>query len=814
MTFGNRFDRAGWLAGASSVALMAASALAVPAQAQSGGNLLEEIVVTAQFREQNLQNTPLAITAISGDMLEARSYTQISDVTASAPNVLLQPNPAGGGNGMRAYIRGVGQGDQSPAVDPGVGIYIDDVYFASITGSVFDLVDVDRVEILRGPQGTLSGMNSMGGSVKIFSKKPSGEGGFVEATYGSYDRTDFRGSADFTIVPDQLFMRLSGVTRHQDGYVKRLDYACVHPDDPDVVSGAIPRLNSGSDCELGTLGGQSMAAVKASLRWLATDNLEINLSADATDDNSETQATVLLNSEGLPSFGSYETAPLAYQGITYDNRYVPYGEFRGDTVINDPYVNYANFTSAGYTYKPVDVAGTPGAPNGPFYADPKNAIESWGMAGTVDWQLSDNLSLKSISAYRGYNTESGADNDGSPVVLLQSLSHFKHEQYSQELRLSGFALDGLLDYTVGGIYFHQETSYETREYDPFISPTFDFIQNDTTVNKSWAVFAHGEWHLTDRLSLATGIRFTDMRKNYEYFRYNIDGQTPYLPLNDPTNPLNGTVGVFDDNHVDYRLNLSYQATDDIMTYAQYSTGFKSGGVAPRPYVPEQVVPFGTEELDAYEVGVKSRFLNGMLQMNAAAFYNKYKDYQATPTVCVDINGDPIPGIYGNVLCGEYANVADAKVKGFELEGSVFPLEGLAIDASLSYLDFSFGEPFLETNAVTKGAPAPGIGDWKWSVGAQYNIRLNGKGTLTPRVDVYYTPGYCGNIACDAAASNDSYTLANARLTYTSEDEDWNVSLEVTNLTDEVYYLNKVVTFYSSAQPGAPRRWAITARRNF
>src|SRR3546814_15617073 len=127
----------------------------MPAQAQEAGNSLEEIVVTAQFKEQNLQTTPRAITAISCDMLDARAFTKISDVTAAAPNVLLQPNPAGGGNGMRAFIRGVGPGDPSPAVDPGVGIYIDDVYFASITGSLFDLVDVDRVEILRGPQGTL-----------------------------------------------------------------------------------------------------------------------------------------------------------------------------------------------------------------------------------------------------------------------------------------------------------------------------------------------------------------------------------------------------------------------------------------------------------------------------------------------------------------------------------------------------------------------------------------------------------------------------------------------------------------------------------
>ena len=135
---------------------------------------LQEVVVTAQFHSENLQQTPLAITAITGDMLTARSETSLSDVASQAPNVILQPNPAGGGNSMRAQIRGMGQGDLDPAVDPGVGIYIDDVYFATLTGSDFALVDLDRVEILRGPQGTLSGMNSLGGSVKLYSKKPTG----------------------------------------------------------------------------------------------------------------------------------------------------------------------------------------------------------------------------------------------------------------------------------------------------------------------------------------------------------------------------------------------------------------------------------------------------------------------------------------------------------------------------------------------------------------------------------------------------------------------------------------------------------------
>ncbi len=639
-------------AGVSSFAIVAVMAMSPTlASAQNVNNdkdkdkngTVSEVVVTAQFTQQNLQQTPIAITAVTGAMLDARGQTRISDITAQAPNVQLQQNPAGGGNSMRAFIRGVGQADQDPAVDPGVGIYVDDVYFASVTGSVFDLLDLDRVEILRGPQGTLSGMNSLGGSVKLYSKKPTGEGGFVEASTGSLHRTDVRGSADFTVVPDKLFMRISGVSRHHDGYVTRLDYACVHPNDPYVISGALPRGNSGSDCKIGTQGNQDMTAVRGALRWTPNSNVEVNLIGDYTNDDSETQAATLLKTGEIIPGGS-----LAYQGVPYDDRYVPYGPFRGDTVINDPYVSYANFNSPGTTYKPIDTAGNPGVPNGAYSPEPKDGIQSWGVSNTIDWRLLEKLSLKSITGYRHYVAESTDDNDGSPVDELLEEAKFTHKQFSEELRLNGQAFGDKVDYTVGGIYFYQKTIYAAREHDPFIAgiygtlaqPTFDFLQDDPTVVKTEAAFAHAIWSITDKLSLASGIRYTHEHKDYTFYRLNLDGQTPFLILSDPANPLNGRTGTFAGSHVDYRADLSYQVTDDVMTYAQFSTGFKGGGISPRPYFPQQILGFGPEKLQAYEVGLKSQLFEHRLRVNLAAFYNDYKDYQATPNVCVDASGNP------------------------------------------------------------------------------------------------------------------------------------------------------------------------------
>jgi len=801
-----------------SLMLASSAGFAQNASDAEGDNSVQEVVVTAQFREQNLQQTPIAITAITGDMLEQRSQTRIADVTAQSPNVLLQVNPAGGGNSMRAYIRGVGQGDQSPAVDPGVGIYVDDVYFASITGSIFELLDLERVEILRGPQGTLSGMNSLGGSVKLFSRKPDGTGGYVEATVGDFNRREVRASGDFTLVEDKLFARVSGLSRQRDGYITRLDYACMHPDDPYVVSGAIPRMNSGTDCKIGTLGGISLGAVRGSLRWIASDSVEVNVIADATSDKSETQPSVLREAgEVIPGLS------LSYQGVPYDNRFVPYGPNRGDTVVNDPYVSYANFVNPAVTYTPIDPAGTPGTNNGVFYSKPANELQAWGVSSTIDWTLSDRYSLKFITGYREYTTLSGQDNDGSPVAILSSLSDFSHDQVSQEIRLNGNAFGSLLEYTVGGIYFDQRTTYATREYDPFVPqgpdpanhPIFDFIQRDTTNNETRAAFFHSIWHLTDRMNFAAGVRYTKQDKDYTFYRFNIDGVNPYQPLSDPANPLNGRVGRFEGSHVDYRANLDYQWTPDVMTYIQFSTGFKGGGISPRPYFPEQILGFGPEELEAYEFGFKTRWFQRRLQLNGAVFYNDYLNYQATPTQCVDENGEILPPPYGTPnLCGQYLNVADARVKGAELEVELFPIDGLMIDAAYSYLDFKFGTPFIQTSSVIAGRSAPGLGKNKWSIGGQYEWNFANGSSIVPRIDVTHTPGYCGDLNCTPRSRNESYELVNARLTYRSPERDWNVALEVTNLTDELYDLNKLNTVYASSQPGAPRMWAISIRKSF
>jgi iron complex outermembrane receptor protein len=245
------------IAGLSAMATLTAT----PAHAQSAppedapaAASAPDIIVTAQFRAQRLQDTPIAITATTGAQLASKNVLSVTDLTAIAPNVNLSAATGLNGSAVQAYIRGIGQSDSSFALEPGVGIYIDDVYYGTTFGAILDLNDLDRVEVLRGPQGTLSGKNSIGGSVKLFSRKPDANGGgFLEATTGRFNRLDFRGSANFTLA-DGLYARISGLSKHTDGYFTLYDYGCLFP------ASGIAATTSGGNCKTGTEGGIDVKA--------------------------------------------------------------------------------------------------------------------------------------------------------------------------------------------------------------------------------------------------------------------------------------------------------------------------------------------------------------------------------------------------------------------------------------------------------------------------------------------------------------------------------------------------------------------------
>ncbi len=771
--------------GVSTLAMTAGLSLAAtPAMAADANpNAVGEVIVTAQFREQGLQQTPIAITAINAKMLDQRSEHSIYQVAAQAPNVTLKPAGAAFGSALVGYIRGVGQLDFNFALEPGVGMYVDDVYYATLTGSVVDLLDLDHVEIARGPQGTLAGKNSIGGSIKLYSKKPTGQGGgYFEGTYGSLNRIDARGSADFAIVPDKLFMRISGVTRHRDGYVKRLDFACTHP------GSGLPTYAVGNGCELGTEGGQSFNAARVALRWLPSEKVEVNILADATDDNSEVQASTI-------TFANNPNPGVALNGVPYDSRFVP----------TDPYVTYSTFANPGGTF--ANPFGGPPIVKAAYSIPPKNALKEWGVSGDINWQLSDKLSLRSISAYRRFSGDFAEDTDGSPLMLELVENHVDHNQFTQELRLNGTILDKL-DYTVGGFYLRSSSRNSNRvdiPYVPGVGPFFDFLGNDPVLAHSKSVFAHGIWHITDKFEIAGGARYSKEDKSYTFSRTNPDG-TPNIILGG----LSGVTGTYSGSYWDYRADADYHFTSDLMGYVQFSTGTKGGGINPRPFTPAQVGPFGPEKLYAYEAGLKSQLFDHRMRLNLAAFFNDYKDIQLTLLACP------------TAPCAKPFNAGEAHVKGVEAETEIHPVNGLSLDGSVSYLDFQYTNLLPGVSGpggVQLGMVTPYTPKWKWSVGVQYEIQAGDKGSLTPRLDASYQSSVFTNAVNGPANAINAYTILNGRLTWRSAVDNWEASLEVTNLANKYYKLtvfdlSSIGAGFTNAQPGMPREWAITVKKTF
>jgi iron complex outermembrane receptor protein len=784
------------VAAAVRVALALTLAQTALAQEDADSNVLAEVTVTAQFREQNVQQTPLAITAISGDMLESRNQTNLAEITSQAPNVTLKPQGAAFGPSMGASIRGVGQFDFNPALEPGVGIYVDDVYFATLTGSILDLLDLERVEILRGPQGTLAGKNSIGGAVKLFSRKPEGKGGYLSGAYGSRDRIDLRGSADFAI-SDNVFARLAGVSKQQRGYIQRRDYGCDNPG-----SGVPVLVSVGQDCVLGYNGEVAYTALRGQLRMVASDNLEINAALDYTEDDRDAAGGVLVQTT---STVNPNVQPR--QGVTT----LPLSAF-----VPPPgsYYNYASYYNPAGTFTRL---ANPGAgattPMDETRADGRVRFNGWGASTTVDWTLSDTVSLKSISAYREYDSYFSNDNDLSPLASSLGYGNLAFDSFSQEVRLNGaFLADNRLEYTIGAFYMDQTSVYATTQDLRYSAASLTSFQGDDPINAdTLAFFTHVAFKLTDKFTLNGGLRHTDEHKDYTFSRKTRSGA-----VHPALGAIDGVTSNYDGKKFDYRANAQYQWTDNVMSYVQYATGFKGGGISPRPFSAAQAVPFDPEELASYEIGVKSDLFDRRMRVNVSAFFSDYSDLQLTLSSC------PQYGV--GLPCAVVANAGDAEVKGAELETVVFPIDRLSIDGSFSYLDFKYtsinpdaGGPTRPTGPQFGMRPAY-VPETKWSLGVQYEIPLGTRGTLTPRIDVSYQGDLFTNGANNTTNLIQAYTLSNARLTWRNTDETWESALEVTNLSDKYYFLTRfdqfTLTGITDGQPGRPREWALTVKRKF
>jgi iron complex outermembrane receptor protein len=785
---------------------------------------LEEIVVTAQFRKENLQVTPIAITAVSAATMEQQSMTNLTDVAKAAPNVELYMGGSGVGKAAQAFIRGVGQGDFDFALEPGVGVYIDDVYHSTLFGTVIDLLDLERVEVLRGPQGTLFGKNSIGGALRLISNKPEGTGrGKVEITVGNFDRRDLRAMIDLPLVAHELYLRLSGVSKERGGYVEQLDFGCAHPDLGGIVNPNAPLLPllrssrpGGSGCKFGMLGNERVRAGRAALRWLASDTLEVNLVADVMDDKSGAPAQVLVavNTDPNSLLGGFNAnVAIPLYGIPYDNRFLPGS-------IYQTYSNLNNLVHVGPgpppTYVPAMVTGNSSSP-------PVDGIEAYGFSTTIEWAPTPLVRLRSITAYRGYSGVSSDDVDSSPLNIATESNMLDHHQISQEIRLQGTAFSSHLEWA-GGVFYFRGFNLQRGPVDlPVLTwalASLDFTQNDPSHIKDRAAFAQSTYHATDKLSVTAGVRHTNEDKNYTFRHVSFIAGVPDLV------PPTMTAVSYSRNN--WRAAVDYRWTPDLMTYISASTGFRAGGFNPRPFNSAQVTPFGPETLTSYEVGAKSEWFGRRLRVNFAAFLSRYEDLQSEIDT-IDSTGLPF---------FKPVNLGRAQITGGELEVDAQPAANLTISGTYGLQQGVYKElgvavgcdnvahpihpPDPRANCTIGGpaigSPLTNLPERTAGLSAQYLVHLDGGSTLTPHVNAnYQSTASFDTVGLDRAEIG-ARTLVDARVTWESADRNWSVALSGTNLTNKQYFINKrdlyEVYGMTVGQPGRPREWAVTLRRAF
>ncbi len=679
--------------------------LALPSHAQDQAPeptlTLEELVVTAQRREESLQSTPVAVTAISTEDLAAKQIANVLDLQYAAPNLSLATN-TGTSSGARLFIRGAGEDESRASAEPAVGVYVDDVYIGRAVGALFDLVDLAQVEVLRGPQGTLYGRNSNGGAIRLNSVAPSTEGGEYDIgfTVGTDGRFDAKGVANF-VLGDNTALRASVLSRSRDGF---------HTLNPNGDFAALAGQNVG---EIDT------QAIRLSLAHQFNDNWSANLLFDRTNDDSDPIPDTLGPSRDT------------------DNDLFTIGPDAGVTCSA---ATPANFLGIG------------------CFTDYSSEVESQGLALKIVGEY-ENFTLKSITGSRSL------EDDLSSRISFPYTQETDQDQFSQEFTITSNS-DSNFNY-VAGVFFFQE--------DVQLDSVFIFPSELGVETEAKAAFFQGTYNISDATSFTGGVRYTDETKD-------LIGRAVFFGL--------GRTESRDFSNTTYRLNLDHQFTDDVFGYVSYSTGFKSGGWSPDCFSPAACfLPVDEEELDTFEVGLRTLLFNNRVRLNASLFSNVYEGLQIGATV---------PGLGFTRF-----NVAEVEIDGFELEADFLLSENFSISATLGLLDGEYTELTLQQAGGLSNAGASDVcggvvsvecalqlelknaPSYKGSIGFQYTQPM-ANGRLTGNLDLAFEDDSFNLVANPTTSVVDVSTLVNARIAYTPDDSGWRFAAWAKNITDEEY----------------------------
>lgn len=767
-------------------ALIAAGFLPLTTAVHAQSLALEEVIVTAQRRETLLQDTPIAVTAFNAEKIADLGIYDITDLGSFAPNTNIQKQPSSNSN-MSIYIRGVGSGETSLMVDPKTSFYLDGVYMSKTVGAVFDIVDLQAIEVLRGPQGTLFGRNSTGGAINVTTIKPSGElGGNLEANVGNDGYRRIAGSVDLPKMADMLSVKLSAMKMEYDGWA-----------DNDFP---------GSESDLGSEDNKSY---RVALRLEPVEQLTIDYVFDKTDNRgvpTPFQVTKVKDS----IYNGFTTTPFPYTflgGQLYQEM---------DALVGDPGTRRENYNLDGVSDEFLEVEG---------------------HSLTVNWEL-DALSVKYIfadrrtdSGYASTDLDGGALNaadlfyGGGQVIptpgFHASIDEGWIDLQTHELQLMGDAFNDRLHYTVGLFYYEEEIfqsnpqtfalpiqfllgtpldgAYTAAGFcqdfgtgpvcqgsqrlplpfpfpgaDPNMNGFVDFIYGQET--ESSAAYGQLTYSFTEQLDITAGLRYTEDKRSAFLFNETLGHST----IDDKLTNRDSW------DNISYLLTANYALNQDINVYGTYSTGYNGGGFNSRASTIsgwEEVIE--EEELDSYELGIKSSWFDNQLRINAAVFYNDYMDMQ----IAVFEAGSG--GASSRIV-----NAGEASYRGFEVEILARITEGLTLEMTYGYLDAEFDE-YRALNPVTN--QVENIADVTTvsrapentaSAGMEYRFQPFTFGTLSTRIDLSYTDEFVFHPFQNQFDAADSRTLVNARVTLNDIAVGDNGSLRVSawskNITDEEY----------------------------
>lgn len=676
---------------------------------------LERIEVTARKTTESLQNVPVSLTSIGAEQLAQNGISVMTEVQQFSPNTTLQSS-RGTNSTLTAFIRGVGQDDPLWGYEPGVGIYIDDVYVARPQGAVLDILDVQRIEVLRGPQGSLYGKNTIGGAIKYVTKKMTGDGELdLQATFGNYARQDYKVAGQIPLIEDKLYVGFALANMTRDGFGEFLQ--------SDLPDQDLENYN------------KDVFAGRITLEFTPNDDWFFRFNYDKTVDDSNAK-------------GGYRLLP---------------------SIVTDAPIPDSVYDS--YTSMPT-----------------WNSVESEGLSLTAEYFINDFWSLKSITASRDNYSKTNIDFDNTAERIFDVPAIYDDEQFTQEFQLN-YDSDKLT--FVSGLYYFDGES--CGQFDAILEhlgqslslPGLTREVSGCNNSESYAIYAQGSYNLTEKLSLTLGLRYTEEEKVAI-----VNNGLKYLTVYPESNWVPGYVRgdveipeVLNDSEnwsrFTPRVGAEYQYSDDMMFFASYSQGFKSGTFNPRASGAEPAVD--PEIVDSFEVGFKSEWHDN-LRINASIFYLDHKDRQFVTVL-------PIEGGNGSELSQRLGNIGQSTASGLELEVQYALTDSLQLFATLGFIDASFKEVnSFDTDGnpidITDTFTITNTPDTTANFGFSYDIETS-IGDFVVNGNYYYRSEYDLNVT-ENLLTQDGYGLLNFGVNWYSNDGDWTAALHWKNITDEEY----------------------------